>query len=224
MPFTVCYFIANVTQPIFPDLAFSSEGCWKYCSLMRGCELWHGLTAWPILLVASLRPDFRPVEGELSTAPESHFLSCWELESCHEDRPQCGPGQSGSTEALFPGWKGFLDSMLFCPGNRVEVKERMCKWKNLLVKFLFSMRPLSNLSQIEKVLWMQDETSLPPERSPVIMTKPSTTTSPGWLSIFTDFLVWASLAVAQNRTNLQSVISTSVGLLFPSMTIVSKSL
>lgn len=48
---------------------FPAQGCWKYCSLMRGCELWCALTAWPIPLTASLRLDFRPVEGELSTCP-----------------------------------------------------------------------------------------------------------------------------------------------------------
>ncbi len=84
---SLCYRRRNSAQ--LPWLCFFPvKGCWKYCSLMRGCELWCALTAWPIRLTASLRLDFRPVEGELSTTPESHFLSCWELESCHDDRPQ----------------------------------------------------------------------------------------------------------------------------------------
>lgn len=38
--------------------------------------------------------DFRPVEGELTLAPESHFLSCWELESSHsEQSPGSGSGK-----------------------------------------------------------------------------------------------------------------------------------
>lgn len=112
-------FVVSVIQTNFPDLALPVMGCWKYCSLMRVCELWCALTAWPIRLTASLRPDFRPVEGELSTAPLSHFLSCWELEICHEDWPQrrADPWQSGSTEPLFAGEK-ILDS---------SVCERICK-------------------------------------------------------------------------------------------------
>lgn len=69
-PITISHFITNVIQPNLSWLCFFPvKGCWKYCSLMRGCEPWHALTAWPILLMASLRPDFRPVEGELSTGP-----------------------------------------------------------------------------------------------------------------------------------------------------------
>lgn len=103
--------------PDFASFFFSSPREGKYCSLMRGCELWCALTAWPIRLTASLRLDFRPVEGELSTGPQSHFLSCWELESCHGDRPQ-KEQVSGSTELVFfpPGWGGgrILDSTLLC--------------------------------------------------------------------------------------------------------------
>lgn len=88
-PITISLFYRECNSAQLPWLCFFPvKGCWKYCSLMRGCELWCALTAWPIRLTASLRLDFRPVEGELSTAPESHFLSCWELESCHDDRPQ----------------------------------------------------------------------------------------------------------------------------------------
>lgn len=37
---------------------------------------------------------FRPVKGELTLAPESHFLSCWELESSHrEQSPGSGSGK-----------------------------------------------------------------------------------------------------------------------------------
>lgn len=69
-PLTVSPFYGKCNSDQFPWLSFFSvKGCWKCCSLMRGCELWCALTAWPIRLMASLRPDFRPVEGELSTAP-----------------------------------------------------------------------------------------------------------------------------------------------------------
>lgn len=129
-PFFLC-----TAQPNFPDSAFFSptKGCWKCCSLMRGCELWCALTAWPILLTASLRPDFRPVEGELSATRESHFLSCWELENCHEDQPQrrAEPGQSGSTERL-------------CSlRGRLQILNSCGQWKDLYFQYLYIIANLT---------------------------------------------------------------------------------
>lgn len=123
----------------FPWLCFffPMKGCWKCCSLMRGCELWCALTAWPILLTASLRPDFRPVEGELSATRESHFLSCWELENCHEDQPQrrAEPGQSGSTERL-------------CSlRGRLQILNSCGQWKDLYFQYLYIIANLTVCGQ-----------------------------------------------------------------------------
>lgn len=86
--FTTMSHLCNQCNPILLTLLFSTEG--MFGVLQSNERMWtvvrsDSMTYWNDGLI---EPDFRPVEGELSPAHESHFLSCWELEKRHKDQPQ----------------------------------------------------------------------------------------------------------------------------------------
>lgn len=106
-------------QPNSPDSAFffsfSIEGMLEV--LQSNERMWtvvrsDSMTYWNDGLI---EPDFRPVEGELSPAHESHFLSCWELEKRHGEWPQRGAEWIHRAFFSGGGWGGLtVDVALLC--------------------------------------------------------------------------------------------------------------